>query len=64
MNIADLIIQTLKAAGITHGFGVLDRLVAGLSDDEAQICRDAIHQTETDGVLFVAEPFHCAVARR
>ena len=43
---------------------ILERLVAGLSDDDAQVCRDAIHQTETDGVLFVAEPFHCAVARR
>ncbi len=43
---------------------LLDRLVGGLSDDDAQISRDAIHQAERDGTLFVAEPFHCAVARR
>ena len=43
---------------------VLDRLVAAVPEDEGRMCRVAIRQAKTDGVLFVAEPFHCAVAAR
>lgn len=43
---------------------VLDRLVAGLSDGEARKCREAIAATQSEGVLFVAEPHHCVVATR
>ncbi len=41
--------------------GVLDRLLAMLSKSDARICRDAARQAKTDGTVFVAEPFHCAV---
>ena len=41
--------------------GVLDRLLALLSMSDARICRDAVRQAKTDGTVFVAEPFHCAV---
>ena len=41
--------------------GVLDRLLALLSTSDARICRDAVRQAKTDGTVFVAEPFHCAV---
>ncbi len=40
---------------------VLDRLLAMLSKSDARICRDAARQAKTDGTVFVAEPFHCAV---
>ncbi len=43
---------------------VLDRLVAALPEDEGRLCRSAIQQAQADGVLFAAEPFHCAVAKR
>ncbi len=43
---------------------VIRRVVAALPADEAQICRAAIRQGEADGMLFAAEPFHCAVAAR
>ncbi len=41
--------------------GVLDRLLSLLSKSDARICRDAVRQAKTDGTVFVAEPFHCAV---
>jgi SAM-dependent methyltransferase len=41
--------------------GVLDRLLTLLSKSDARICRDAVRQAKTDGTVFVAEPFHCAV---
>jgi hypothetical protein len=41
--------------------GVLDRLLTLLSKSDARICRDAARQAKTDGTIFVAEPFHCAV---
>jgi SAM-dependent methyltransferase len=40
---------------------VLDRVLGVLSDAEARPCRAAIRQAKTDGTVFVAEPFHCAV---
>jgi len=43
---------------------VLDRLVAALPEDDGHQCRDAIAQAKADGVLFAAEPFHCAVVER
>jgi len=43
---------------------VLDRMAATLPEDEGRLCRAAIARGRADGVLFVAEPFHCAVARR
>lgn len=43
---------------------VLDRLVAPLDTTEAKLCRDAIAQAHALGTLFVAEPFHCAVATK
>jgi SAM-dependent methyltransferase len=43
---------------------VLDRLLGELSEADARICRDAIEVARTDGSLFVAEPFHCAVATK
>jgi SAM-dependent methyltransferase len=43
---------------------VLDRLTAALPEDEGRLCRAAIVQARADGVLFAAEPFHCAVATR
>ena len=42
---------------------VLDRLLAPLSNIEAEDCRDAIRQAKQDGTLLVAEPFHCAVGK-
>ena len=41
--------------------GVLDRLLSLLSKSDAIVCRDAVRQAKTDGTVFVAEPFHCAV---
>lgn len=41
---------------------VLDRLLAPLANDERALCGDAIARGSADGTLFVAEPFHCAVA--
>ncbi len=43
---------------------VLDRLVAPLAAGEAAQCRTAIERGRADGSLFVAEPFHCAVATK
>jgi hypothetical protein len=43
---------------------VLDRLIGVLSESEARLCRNAIQQAEMNGTLFVAEPFHCAVATK
>lgn len=43
---------------------VFDRLMALLSHDEARVCRAAFGQSETDGTVFVAEPFHFAVGRK
>jgi SAM-dependent methyltransferase len=43
---------------------VLDRFAAALPEDEGRLCRAAIDQGGADGVLFAAEPFHCAVAKR
>jgi SAM-dependent methyltransferase len=43
---------------------VLDRLVGVLSESDARPCRDAIEQAKIDGSLLVAEPFHCAVAKK
>jgi SAM-dependent methyltransferase len=42
--------------------GVLDRLLAPLAQSDAETCRDATRQAMTDGTIFVAEPFHCAVS--
>ena len=42
--------------------GVLDRLFSMLSKSDARICRDAARQAKTDGTVFVAEPFHCAIS--
>ncbi len=41
--------------------GVLDRLLALLPESDARTCRDAARQAKTDGTVFVAEPFHCAI---
>jgi SAM-dependent methyltransferase len=43
---------------------VLDWFAAALPEDEGRLCRAAIDQGGADGVLFAAEPFHCAVAKR
>jgi SAM-dependent methyltransferase len=43
---------------------VLDRLTGALSGNDAQLCRDAIQQAKMNGSLLVAEPFHCAVAKK
>ena len=43
---------------------LLERLVTALSDKEARDCRVAVSNGERDGTLFVAEPFHCAVAEK
>jgi SAM-dependent methyltransferase len=40
---------------------VLDRLIAQLSDIDAATCREAVRDAEQDSVLFVAEPYHCAI---
>jgi len=41
--------------------GVLDRLLARLPESDVRTCRDAARQAKTDGTVFVAEPFHCAI---
>jgi SAM-dependent methyltransferase len=41
--------------------GVLDRLLARLPERDVRTCRDAARQAKTDGTVFVAEPFHCAI---
>jgi hypothetical protein len=43
---------------------VLDRLLAALPESEARTCREAIDPATQDRILFAAEPFHCAVARK
>lgn len=40
---------------------VAARLTATLSDREADICRDALRRAQNDAILFIAEPFHCAL---
>jgi ubiquinone/menaquinone biosynthesis C-methylase UbiE len=46
------------------GYHYLDRLEAGLSDEEALVWRAAMSQAEADQTLFIAQPFHCAVGRK
>jgi ubiquinone/menaquinone biosynthesis C-methylase UbiE len=43
---------------------VLDRLIGALPASDARLCRDAIEQPGIGGTLFVAEPYHCAVATK
>ncbi len=46
------------------GYYYLDRLEAGLSDEERHEWRTAMTQAETAGTLFIAQPFHCAVGTK
>jgi len=43
---------------------VVDRLIAVQSEGDAPLCREAVQQAQMSGTLFVAEPFHCAVATK
>ena len=43
---------------------VVDRLIGVQSEDDAPLCREAVQQARMSGTLFVAEPFHCAVATK
>lgn len=43
------------------GYYYLDRLEAGLSEEERHEWCSAMTQAETTGTLFIAQPFHCAV---
>jgi ubiquinone/menaquinone biosynthesis C-methylase UbiE len=46
------------------GYYYLDRLQAGLNDEDALEWRAAMSQAEADQTLFIAQPFHCAVGRK
>jgi SAM-dependent methyltransferase len=43
---------------------VVDRLIAVQPEGDAPLCREAVQQAKLSGTLFVAEPFHCAVATK
>jgi SAM-dependent methyltransferase len=43
---------------------VVDRLIGVQSEGDARLCREAVQQAKMSGTLFVAEPFHCAVATK
>ncbi len=46
------------------GYYYLDRLEAGLSEEERHEWCSAMTQAETTGTLFIAQPFHCAVGTK
>jgi SAM-dependent methyltransferase len=46
------------------GYYYLDRLEAGLSEEERHEWRTSMAQAETTGTLFLAQPFHCAVGTK
>jgi SAM-dependent methyltransferase len=46
------------------GYYYLDRLEAGLSEEERHEWCTAMTQAETTGTLFIAQPFHCAVGTK
>jgi SAM-dependent methyltransferase len=46
------------------GYYYLDRLEAGLSEEERHEWRTALTQAETTGALFIAQPFHGAVGTK
>jgi SAM-dependent methyltransferase len=46
------------------GYYYLDRLEAGLSEEERHEWRTALTQAETTGTLFIAQPFHGAVGTK
>ena len=68
MGDAGLIIQRmlpgLAAFTGPMGYYYLDRIEAGLSDEERQEWRTAMNQAENAGTLFIAQPFHSAVGRK
>lgn len=43
---------------------ILHRLIGVLPESDAQLCRVAVQQAKSNGSLFVAEPFHCAVVKK
>jgi SAM-dependent methyltransferase len=43
---------------------VLNRLISALTPEQQQACRNAVTEAESEGTLFVAEPFHCAIGEK
>jgi SAM-dependent methyltransferase len=68
MRDAGLILQHMSPGFVAFtgpmGYYYLDRLEAGLSDEERHEWRTAMARAETAGTLFIGWPFHCAVGTK
>lgn len=68
MRDAGLILQQMSPGFVTFtgpmGYYYLDRLEAGLSDEERPEWRTAMARAEAAGTLFIGWPFHGAVGRK